>query len=437
MLKTVLQVSLATIVCGVGITACDTADSPNVAESDPTESGADIAASSPSAPEEVVDRASKPASADEKVADAFRQSLDEIWLESDPFLQVERLAALLRTAGALGVPAAIEALEDDRLDLDAAKRELLVRYWATHQPESATHWTITSPAVHRIAAVTTSLSIWAEADPQTAAAAVGGWMPDSFLAKFLPIALIRGWYANGDLTGLEQYIQSFGKSFARQRSLATFIRVLIQAKGGEEAVRWAESLSDDDHGYKLDTYRQVSSVLPIYDFEAGMRWCDRHCDGPYGSGMRGLIGRRWATRDGAGAMEWLLTAPESRDHNLALRGSYLVWSQRNEEEALGWIRDQNAERLNPRLGPVFPVYVRLAAQDSPEDAIVFALRIEEPSERATALVLIVREWRKTDPDASDAWLLESPLAGADRERARLDSGNRRVPKAESAVEDES
>ena len=98
MLKTVLQVLFATIVCGVGVTACDTAESPNVAESDPTESGADSAASSPPA-QEMVARASKPASADERAADAFRRSLDEILRDPDPFLQVERLAALLYLLG--------------------------------------------------------------------------------------------------------------------------------------------------------------------------------------------------------------------------------------------------------------------------------------------------------------------------------------------------
>ncbi len=427
MMKTVVQAVLITMLGGLGLSGCDASEAPENAATERVESVA-----SPVEPPDAPPPATTPSSAsdqpeissaDEIAADEFRQALDAIVRDPDAYARARKLAALLPDSGPEGVPAVQKALGDHTFDLGAAERELLVRYWATHQPEIATTWAVTSTPVHRIPAVACALSIWAETDPLTAAATAEAWMEqDPALGKFLPIALVRGWYANGDSPELQQYIQGLGKSFNRQRALATYIRVMIQLDGAEKAERWALSLPDDDRSYKLAAFRQVASVLPMFDHEAGIRWCEVHCEGPYGKDLRGFIARRWALEDPRDALVWLLAAPESTDTNVAVRATYSLWGRRDREAALGWMADQIAEeRLSPRLRPAFSLYALFVAEDSPSDAIEFAMRIEDERDRANVLILIVREWRKTDPEASEAWVQQSPLSEADRERARRDS----------------
>jgi len=359
------------------------------------------------------------------LADVVRKSLRDILRDPDAYARAQRLAVLLPTLGPELVPVVVESLEDTTLDLGATELELLVRFWAIHEPEAASRWSVEkSPPGYRLAAVMTSLALWAAADPPAAAIATEQWsMQNPDVRDGVQIALVRGWFTT-DPVELARYIQGIDMGYARQRSLATYIRALIQAQGIEAAVRWAESVDDDDATYKMAVYRQMAAALPLFDHAAVLRWCDAHCEGPHGNNMRSIIARRWARNDGAAALAWLAdAAPEGHDKDLAVRATFALWGQIDRAAVLAWMETQTAAgEPETWLRPVIPVYARLLSEVSPADAAAWAERIEGEEEREIVLGQVLRAWRQIDEDAANAWLLQSSLSEETREKLRASDG---------------
>jgi hypothetical protein len=401
-MKKVLCSVLGTTVGVIGLTACNAETPPDATGSPPIESEA--------------------ISAGETLTDVVRGSLADIMRDPDAYSRARRLGALLPTLGPDLVPAVKQTLEDTALDFGATEIELLLRFWATHQPADASLWAVEkSPPSYRFAAAISSVTLWAGADPQAAASAVQRWASRPDVRDAVQIALVRGWFT-ADPAELAQFIHDLGMGFARQRAISTYIRALIQAQGIEAAERWAESLSDEDATYKTAVYRQMGAALPLFDHEAGLRWCETHCEGPHGNNLRSIIARRWVRRDGAAALVWLSSAPEGHDKNLAVRGAFALWGQIDREAALDWMAAQTTGEPEAWLRPIFPVYARLLAKVSPADAIEWAERIEGDEEREIVLTEVARAWRQLDEAATEAWLLQSSLSEEAREKVRAPRG---------------
>jgi len=357
--------------------------------------------------------------AEEPSTDAARESIAAALRNPDAFARARTLATLLPTLGAEQVAAVRQTFSDTSLDLGPGDIELLVRFWASHEPKEATQWALEdSPQGYRLAAIVPAFTVWAAADPHAAAsAAQEPAAQEPGVRDAVLIALVRGWF-EADPVELAQYIHDLGVGFPRQRALATYIRATIQAHGIDAATRWAESLPDDDATYKAAAFRQVASVVPLFDHEAGLRWCDTHCEGPYGTNLRSILARRWARRDGAAALEWLSRAPANHDNQLAVRATFALWGKIDRAAAVAWMADQTAGGMPAWLVPALPVYARLLAEDSPAEAIEWAEKIEGGEEREIVLIDVARTWRKLDEPAAEAWLLDSPLSEEAREKAR-------------------
>jgi hypothetical protein len=230
--------------------------------------------------------------------------------------------------------------------------------------------------------------------------------------------LVLGWYEAGH-PGLTQYIHDLDPGFPQQVALVTYLRAVAAREGVQAIMDWAESLPDEDAAFKLAVYRQVASALPLFDRASAMRWCDAHCDGPYGNNLRGVIAGRWMEEDGPGAFEWLRTAPEGHERDVAIRTNFAAWSGLDAEAALAWMTEQTrGGELPAWLEPALPVYAVLLAESSPTAAIEWAQRIEKDVSREMTLIKIARRWRESDPAAAEAWLEASPLSAEAREQVR-------------------
>jgi hypothetical protein len=398
---------LGAALLAIGITACDP-EAPRKA----------------SAPEPV---APETTAAGETPTDAERKALVDVLRDPDAYARARRLGALLPTLGPEFVPAVKQTLEDTTLDFGATELELLVRFWATHEGEEASHWSVElSPPGYRLAAVMTAIALWASADPPAAAAATEQWTihnPD--VRDAVQVALVRGWFAK-DPVELARYIREIEMGFVRQRAVATYIRAMIQAQGIEAAKRWAEAVPDDDETYKTAVYRQMAAALPLFDHAAVISWCDAHCEGPFGNNLRSIIARRWVRDDGAAALLWLAEeSPEGHAKDLAVRASFALWGQLDREAVLAWMETQtSAGEPEAWLRPVYPVYARLLGEDAPADAIEWAERIEGEEEREIVLAEIVQKWREIDGDAAEAWLLQSSRSEEAAETAETPDGQR-------------
>lgn len=361
-----------------------------------------------------------PPSAPEAPSSVSGGSLSEVLRDADPYARARKLGALLPTLGAEAIPELQAALRDPTLELWSVEHELLVRFWASHEPEKATRWAADrAPDLYRSAAVMAALPSWVRADLQKALVAVREWQrwrPD--IHEAASRALVLGWYAAGH-PGLTQYIQDLGTAIASQIALTTYLRAAIENEGSEPVMSWAESIPREDAAFKLTVYRQLASTLPLFDQAAGLRWCEAHCDGPFGNNLRKLIAVRWVRHDGPAAFAWLSTAPEGHEKNLAIRVTFHEWADWDPEAALAWMAEQTAGGEVPAwLEPALPVYADRLAWKSPATAIEWAQRIEKEREREVTLIKVARTWRASDEAAAEAWLAESPLSEEARAKVR-------------------
>jgi hypothetical protein len=341
------------------------------------------------------------------------ESLVELVTNPDHFAVARTLGERLPTLGPGSLPALKEVLENaSDVDLDAVSFELLMRYWALHEPAEATYFAmVKAPRAYAVAAIYATLWPWAAADPQKALENAKIWtMAEGDPGAAAQIALVRGWYDSGK-PGLEQYIQDLGASFQRQRAVLTYATAMIRAHGGEAAIRWAEAVPKDDAPYKADVLQGVASALVPLDLDAAQRFCDAHCEGPNGSTMRDWIARRWSRRDGAAAIEWLAKAPESAQRDVTIRYTYSVWAGRVPETALRWLKEKRAANPRPAwIAATTPPYARALGQTEPAEALSVAEEIAGPQERDMIKVEILRGWRQRDEAAAERWLQASSLA---------------------------
>jgi hypothetical protein len=406
MMKMILQVILGVVV--FGLIACDSASPPDAAVNESGEPQ-----SIPSAAG-VADDARA-----EEAAAATRRSLYEILRLQDVYTRTQRLAALLPTLGPEAASLIPEIFKDPMLSLEASDHALLVRFWATHEPPKACQWALTeAPLISRMAAISAGFTVWAEMDPLAVKAASEKRIAQVGEARdAVQTALVVGWFrANPEQ--LTQHLGTIDMGLTRQRVISVYLHQLIRAQGPDAAMRWAESLSGDVT-FKTAVYRQVAAALPVFDHAAAIRWCEAHCDGPYGKSMRNMIARRWVLTDGPAALTWLgETGPEGYETNIALRAAYAIWGRLDRRAAVDWMGSQSAEAKAGWLRPAIPVYARMLAEDSPAEAIVLAEGIADDDERENLLIGVARIWRDVDAAAADAWLLRSELSQEAREKVR-------------------
>src|SRR5262245_56270716 len=193
MKKALRTVLLGTAVGAMGIIACD-APAPT----------ANPAAATPAAP---TNSTASPAS-DARLAEV-RAALDDAVRDRDPYASARKLGTLLPTLGAESVPAVVATLKDLKVDLRAIPLELLLRFWATYQPEEAVLWAKReAPYNYNLVAVYAAISTWAENDPKAAMDKTWIWAEVPGLESIVPIALMRGWYANGDVEGQRAFLRT-------------------------------------------------------------------------------------------------------------------------------------------------------------------------------------------------------------------------------------
>jgi len=402
-MKKILRSALVSAAVGtIGLAACDdSAPPPNASVSRPSE------------PEAIA--------ADETLADANRQALEDIIRDNDPYSRARRLGALLPTLGPEAVPAVRQMLANPgyAFILGATEIDLLVRYWATQQPEEASRWAVEkSPLAYRYNTVMTSVMAWAKADPQAAVIATQEWVPRQDVGEAAEMALVFGWFESNDLPGLQQYLRDLGPGIAQQRAITGYVRALLRSQGIEATMAWASSVPKSDAAYKTAVYRQVASWLTMTDVAAGLRWCEAQCDGPYGKEMRRIIATFWSRSDPKAALAWLLGGPEGDERNFALRVVFEQWVRLDREAAIAWMKSQTSGEPAPQLRSMFPVYARALAKDSPAEAIPWAQQVVDEAERELLLIQIASAWRRLDEAAAEAWLLQSPLSEEALEKVR-------------------
>jgi hypothetical protein len=362
--------------------------------------------------------------AEETISDVVREKLAEIMRDQDPYSRARKLAVLLPTLGPGPVAAAQQTLEDPRLDLTGAETELLMRYWATYQPEEASLWArAKANPTYRSGAVYAALRVWAQADPLAATGLAWPWgEQDPTISSEVHRSLVRGWFDSKDSPRLVDWMRDLGMGIPRQRAVATYARALIQTQGTDAPLRWADSLSEKDPSFKLEAYRQSISMLTRFDIPVAVRWCDAHCDGKYGKNVRTIVGTRWGMRDAPAALAWLSKQTPGYETRVAVRATYGEWVRRDRAPSVAWMAQQTpggpTGEIEPWLEPIVPVYALALGETDPREALRWTERMKSADDRQWVQIQIARLWRRTDTAAADAWLDQSPLSEEARAKAR-------------------
>lgn len=353
--------------------------------------------------------------------------LEEALRLPDPYARAEALGALLPKLDAGAVPEVKETLSNFRAELGPPEFDLLLRFWANQNPEEAMTWTLkAAPVLYRTNAARTAIELLARSDPAKAVAFSESSLIDSDeMARVTQIALVQGWYER-DRTELLQYIRGLGTGIPRQRGLYAYALSLIGDEGSEAAIHWAESVPEDDTEYKHSVFQQMLAALSWADSPAAVRFCDAHCDGPYASGLREVLIRARLNRGeyGGDVVEWVARAREETDQQRAAKShslwvAYSTWAFWDHRAAKDWMaRKLEQPQPEPWLKRLYGEYARQVASDDPARAIELAEQIEDEADRKLSLVRIARYWRTQDEAAFEAWLAQSPLDEASREKAR-------------------
>lgn len=344
-----------------------------------------------------------------------------------PYQRAERLGALLPSLDAAALPAVKEKLRRFSSRLSGAEFDLLVRFWAEREPAEALTWVArhASP-LYKPAAIRTTVEIWASQDPATALRAIEApeVVATDDTARAAQVALIHGWYRH-DRESLEEYIQGKGTSVARQRAIFAYLLMLASDEGSEAVIRWAEAIPTDDARWKLAVHRQAMSALVWLDAEAATRFCDAHCEGEYGKGLRNVLirSRLYAGDPGHEVVEWVGRVPENDEEQIerkhqSLWVAFSTWALRDRETAVAWLEAALERGEHDWLPALYGEYARQIARTSPERAIPWAEKIEDPAKRERMLVRVARSWYASDPEAAEAWLSRSDLSEAARAAAR-------------------
>lgn len=394
---------LGTAVGAMGWIACDAPQPATTATAVPAASGA------PASP-----------ASDARLAEV-RAALADAVRDRDPYSGARKLGTLLPTLGAESVPAIVSTLEDPTLDSRATSLGLLVRFWATYDPEAAVLWAMRKvPSDYKIVALYPAISTWAEMNPKAAMDKTWSWAEIPGLERIVPIALMRGWYAANDSEGQRRFLRGVPLDVQGQRAHTAYVRIMIEREGSPAVIAWAESLravTDDDKSYKTGVFRRVADALSQFDVPAAVAWCTEQCAGPYGKDMRSLISRNWVLSDGPAAMRWLSTAHPGNERDYAVRLTYALWSRQDREGAKEWMAAaEGAGEPPPWLAPGFAVYAKLLSGEDPVEALQWAGRVENKQEREQVTVGILRVWRVKDEQAVKNWVLQSSLPENAREK---------------------
>ncbi len=318
--------------------------------------------------------------------------------------------------------AILSGLHRRNQDLD---RILIQSAWARADAPTATKWAIRREFVDivRNAIFDDGVYEWARQDPE---AVIGDMDIIRFSSagwdKVMLRALVRGWFDSGK-PGLEDFIRNLSRNGDdRQRAISEYIEIRLARDGAEPMIEWVKSLQGNAR-YRAYAYSRLAADIAKVDPARAIAWCEEICDTKLGEDFPLWISSAWALSDGAGAMDWLLTLPDTVSARSGARASFRRFMKNSIEEASAWMdKRTEEERRNPILqGPVMMYSKSLSARKQFEKSIEWAGYLKDDDERERVLEIAARRWLRNDREGAEAWLKDAPISEETKVRAHQDN----------------
>ncbi|MHC4934558.1 MAG: hypothetical protein ACYTGV_20500 [Planctomycetota bacterium] len=184
----------------------------------------------------------------------------------------------------------------------------------------------------------------------------------------------------------------------------------------EDTWRWADSILESPQyssDFKLLVLERALFHNAGVDPASAAQWLDSHLGNDYARRAARLVVGEWMQTDPDAALAWATSLPEEGKPGDAVSWGYMQWFDADREAAEAWIR---ATPLTPVLWGAAERFARRLAKDDPENAASWCEQLTEAEPHNTCIASVGELWARSDRDAAAAWLAESDLPEADRER---------------------
>ena len=233
----------------------------------------------------------------------------------------------------------------------------------------------------------------ARSDPTAAVEALAEISDASVRRRARP-ALVDGWSSSGD-PGLWRYLSEVSDGRVRSELAEAALHQRLWQGDAATLIREIENLPVEPpmDRFKGELLALTAGILQIDDLPRAMALAEAHRDTPYGGEITARVAAKWASRDGAAAMAWLLDQPADERRRRALARAHRHWLRSDEPIAVAWLEDRVGDE---DLTSLVIAYTAALAQRDLDAATEWADLIPVRDVRDRALLVIESARKRKD-----------------------------------------
>lgn len=346
-------------------------------------------------------------------------TLEEALRHPEPLERVQRVAEILETARPEELGKILAAFESSPLPWGDSEYALFAGWWARFDPEEAIFYCFDDEfRLNHPRPIREVLRVWGRQDP--AAVIKSNWLIGSNpMVPGLNTAFVEpfviGWFESGQ-PGLLEWIETIDAA-SKAVAIGTYLRMVILRDGTRSALEWARTAPVSDPtrrlfiatGLHIAARVEPDTALEFYELAKADNLDTRT--------FTARLGRGWATKDPAAAMEWVLQQDiDPKERWRVVYDVADIWMKLDEKEVRAWLEGKRGDesldlvrkqwnfnhvRVN-RYRVDWPAMIEYASQMVGEDA------------RQAEYLWIVQRWRPLEPEAAGAWLETNSALLGDR-----------------------
>jgi hypothetical protein len=103
-------------------------------------------------------------------------------------------------------------------------------------------------------------------------------------------------------------------------------------------------------------------------------------------------------------MEWARALPDEKIRPAIMKRAWVSFGRKHPDEDRVWLQSQRPDEV---LASIYARHLSVIAESDPMHARELAERAEDESVRQRMRTAVAAGWRKTDPEAAQAWLDEA------------------------------
>ena len=343
-------------------------------------------------------------------ADAMEAAVGEAIALPSQLDRTERLVELFSSLSAENLAGALAAVEANRWMVDDTEFELFVEGWARFDPVAATthDWNRRRTKT----ALGTAIRTWAMQDPKAAHAEVERLVAEDKRVKKLESGirddLIRGWVHSGQPGALEAVAARPPTYWPY--AVPPLVSAVLRTGDVKGLLAWADEAfaKPIEDGLRDALLRRILRVATPRDPQAVSAWLLPDLGRPYAIAGPRILLNEWIQVDAPAAVAWTEQQVSAEEYPKLLFIAVEGWFRLDSAAAAAWVESLPAEA---RFDPAFHSYAAVASRrrGMAESAISHADKIQDDARRTQALTLVATRWYKRNPEAAEAWLLESEL----------------------------